>query len=101
MYHGDLEAREGVPAQASQLRGLVAAHDVLLIASLGALGLRRLAHLRQILMALNVLVLSEQFALPRAHEAFDVTGELREPRHRAALAGVARRLAEVTARLTA
>jgi NAD(P)H-dependent FMN reductase len=144
VYHGDLEAREGVPLQARRLRGLVAAHDGLLIASPennasvpallkntldwlsrpdhgenglaafngktaallaaspGALGgLRGLAHLRQILMALNVLVLSEQFALPRAHEAFDAAGELREPRHRAAVAGVARRLVEVTARLSA
>jgi hypothetical protein len=39
-------------------------------ASPGALGgLRGLVHLRQILMTLNVLVLSEQLALSRAHDA--------------------------------
>lgn len=144
VYHGDLEAREGVPGAARRLRELFVAHQGLLIASPennasvsallkntldwlsrpdrgqnglvpyngkvaalfaaspGALGgLRGLVHLRQILMTLNVLVLSEQFALPRAHEAFDSAGELQEPRHRAAVAGVARRLVEVTARLTA
>ena len=42
---------------------------LLMAASPGSLGgLRGLAHLRQILQALSVLVLTEQLAVPRAHE---------------------------------
>src|SRR5512134_138866 len=132
VYHGDLEAREGVPAKARELKALFVAHQGLLIASPennasvssllkntldwlsrpeggqnglvpyqgkvaaivgaspGALGgLRGLVHLRQILMTLNVLVLSEQLALPRAHEAFAEDGSLKDPRQQATLAGIA------------
>jgi NAD(P)H-dependent FMN reductase len=72
----------------------------LLAASPGTLGgLRGLVHLRQILMTLNALVLSEQFALPRAHDAFDADGTLRDARQQAAMAGVVKRVVEVTARL--
>ena len=142
VYHGDLEAREGVPVKARELKALFLAHQGLLIASPennasvssllkntldwlsrpeggqnglvpyqgkvaaivgaspGALGgLRGLVHLRQILMTLNVLVLSEQLGLSRAHEAFDEGGALKDPRQQATLAGIARRLVDVTARL--
>jgi NAD(P)H-dependent FMN reductase len=69
-------------------------------ASPGALGgLRGLVHLRQILMTLNVLVLSEQLALSRAHEAFADDGSLQDPRQQATLAGIGRRLVDVTTRL--
>jgi NAD(P)H-dependent FMN reductase len=78
-------------------QGKVAA---LLAASPGALGgLRGLQHLRAILQTLGVLVLTEQFALPRAHEAFDADGGLTEARQRASVEGVVRRLVDVTARL--
>ena len=50
-------------------------------------------------MTLNVLVLSEQLVVSRAHEAFDEDGALKDPRQQAALAGLARRLVQVTARL--
>lgn len=142
LYHGDLEAREGVPPKARELKALFLSHQALLVvspennasvpamlkntldwvsrpdggqsglvpyqgkvaallaASPGALGgLRGLVHLRQILMTLNVLVLSEQFALSRANEAFADDGSLKDPRQRASVAGVARRLVEVTSRL--
>jgi len=142
VYHGDLEARAGAPAQARELKALFLAHHGLLIASPennasvssllkntldwlsrpeggqsglvpyqgkvaaivsaspGALGgLRGLVHLRQILMTLNVLVLSEQLALSRAHEAFGEDGALVDSRQQATLAGIARRLVDVTARL--
>jgi NAD(P)H-dependent FMN reductase len=80
-------------------QGKVAA---LLAASPGALGgLRGLQHLRAILQTLGVLVITEQFALPRAHEAFDADGALAEPRQRASVEGVVRRLVDVTARLRA
>jgi NAD(P)H-dependent FMN reductase len=142
VYHGDLEAREGVPRKARELRALFLSHDALLIvspennasvsallkntldwlsrptdgqnglvpyqgkvaalfsASPGALGgLRGLAHLRQILQTLNVLVLAEQFALPRAHEAFDASGALADPKQQAIVSGIARRLVDVSGRL--
>jgi chromate reductase, NAD(P)H dehydrogenase (quinone) len=74
----------------------------LLAASPGALGgLRGLVHLRQILNALNVLVLAEQFALARAHEAFDAQGFLKDAAQRATVAAIAVRLVEVTRRLDA
>lgn len=80
-------------------QGKVAA---LMSASPGALGgLRGLMHLRQILQTLNVLVLSEQFALPRAHEAFNEAGALLDPKQQASVSGVARRLVEVSSKLSA
>jgi chromate reductase len=80
-------------------QGKVAA---LLAASPGALGgLRGVQHLRAILQALGVLVITEQFALGRAHEAFDAQGALADARQRASVEGVVRRLVDVTARLRA
>jgi chromate reductase len=142
LYDGDLEARDGLPANARKLKDLFIAHQGLLIvspennASVSALlkntldwisrqdgnesglipyqgkvavlaaaspgvlgGLRGLTHLRAILQALNVLVLSEQVALGRAHEAFDGEGRLKDAKQQAALAVLARKLAEVCARL--
>ncbi len=144
LYHGDLEAREGIPQSARALKALFSEHHGLLIASPennasipatlknaldwvsrpdggqnglvpyqgkvaallaaspGALGgLRGLVHLRAILQALNVLVISEQFALPRAHEAFAPGGGLADPKQRASLSGVAARLVEVARRMAA
>jgi NAD(P)H-dependent FMN reductase len=78
-------------------QGKVAA---MLAASPGALGgLRGLTHLRAILQTLGVLVLTEQFALGRAHEAFDEHGALADARQRASVEGVVRRLVDVTTRL--
>jgi chromate reductase len=71
-------------------------------ASPGALGaLRGLTHLRAILQTLNVLVLSEQFALGRAHEAFNEDGSLKDAKQQAALAALAKKLTDVCARLAA
>lgn len=144
LYDGDLEARDGLPANARKLKDLFMAHQGLFIASPennasvsallkntldwisrqdgkesglvpyqgkvaaiagaspGALGgLRGLTHLRAILQTLKVLVLSEQFALGRAHEAFGENGGLKDAKQQAALAAVANRLVEVSARLGA
>jgi len=69
-------------------------------ASPGALGgLRGLTHLRAILQTLNVLVLSEQFALGRAHEAFNEDGSLKDAKQQLALAALTKKLVEVCARL--
>jgi chromate reductase, NAD(P)H dehydrogenase (quinone) len=142
VYHGDLEAKEGVPENARKLKTLFKQHQALLVvspennasmpamlkntidwisredrsesglvpyrgkvaallsASPGALGgLRGLVHLRQVLANLNVLVLSEQFALAHAHEAFAEDGSLRDAKQHAVVAGICKRLIEVTGRL--
>ena len=142
VYHGDLEARDGIPVSARSLRTLFRDHHgfliaspennasipallknsidwisrpdggqnglvpfqgkvaALLSASPGALGgLRGLMHLRAVLQALGVLTISEQFALPRAHEAFDAEGRLADPKQRTSLLGVTARLVEVTRRM--
>ena len=144
LYDGDLEAREGVPANARKLKDLFIAHQGLMIvspennasvsallknvldwisrqdgsesgllpyqgklaalagASPGALGgLRGLTHLRAILQTLNVLVLSEQFALGRAHEAFNEDGSLKDARQQAVLAALSKKLVDMCVRLAA
>ena len=45
-------------------------------------GMRGLVHLRQILMNVGMQVVSEQFALGTAHEAFAEDGSLKSERHR-------------------
>jgi chromate reductase len=144
LYDGDLEAREGVPANGRKLKDLFIAHQGLFIvspennasvsallkntldwisrqdgsesglvpyqgkvaaiagASPGALGgLRGLTHLRAILQTLKVLVLSEQFALGRAHEAFNQDGGLKDATQQTAIAALAKSLVELSARLSA
>ena len=71
-------------------------------ASPGALGgLRGLTHLRAILQTLNVLVLPQQFALGRAHEAFNADGSLKDAKHQAAIVALAQGLVEVCSKLAA
>lgn len=56
----------------------------LLSSSPGGLGgMRGLVHLRQILMNVGMQVVTEQFALGAAHEAFADDGSLKSDRHRA------------------
>ncbi len=80
-------------------QGKVAA---LMAASPGAFGgMRGLVALRAILQTLNVLVLAEQFLLPRADAAFDAGGALKDAKQQAAVAAIARRLVEVTGEVAA
>jgi chromate reductase, NAD(P)H dehydrogenase (quinone) len=72
----------------------------IMASSPGALGgLRGLVHLRQILMNLGALVITEQFALGAAASAFAPDGALVDGKHAAAVEAVVRRLARVAARL--
>lgn len=71
-------------------RGKTAA---LLAASPGALGgLRGLVHLRAILGNIGVIILPDQVAVPKAHEAFDDKGALKEERTAKQVKGVAESL---------
>lgn len=70
-------AEPGVTAWAGKVAGIMAS-------SPGALGgLRGLAHLRQILMNVGMQVVTEQFALGSAHEAFGEDGSLTGERQQA------------------
>jgi NAD(P)H-dependent FMN reductase len=72
----------------------------LVAASTGNLGgLRGLFHVRQILTTLGVLVLPEQLAVSRAHEAFDEAGRLKDARQQTTLENIAQKLVGVTGRL--
>ncbi|MFO7190523.1 MAG: NAD(P)H-dependent oxidoreductase [Pseudomonadota bacterium] len=135
IYTGELEAREGVPANARKLKAIFGEHEGLLIASpehngsipallknaldwvsrpdlgqnglvpyqnkVAALlsaspgnlgGLRGLMQLRHVLQSLGVLVQTKQYALARAHEAFDEEGRFLNPRQHAAVVGVVQQL---------
>ena len=73
---------------------------VLMSASPGGLGgLRGLVHLRAMLANIHVLVLSEQMAIARAHEAFNPDGTLKEARQQQAIEGLGRALAEILVKL--
>ena len=82
---------------------LVAYHGktaALLAASPGALGgLRGLVHLRSILGNIGVLVLPDQVAISKAHEAFDAAGHLKDERKAGQVAKLAGCLVELLAKL--
>ena len=73
----------------------------LLSASPGALGgMRALVHLRQVLMNLGVLVVTEQFALGNATSAFGPDGGLVDPKTKASVLTVVQRTMHVAERLS-
>ena len=82
---------------------LVAYHGktaALFAASPGALGgLRGLVHLRSILGNIGVLVLPDQVAISKAHEAFDAAGHLKDARKSEQVAKLVRNLVETLAKL--
>jgi len=74
----------------------------LLAASPGALGgLRGLVTVRSILGNIRVLVLPEQLAVAKAHEAFTEDGKLKDAKQQASVEAIARRLVTVVALLRA
>jgi chromate reductase, NAD(P)H dehydrogenase (quinone) len=78
-------------------RGKVA---ILMSASPGALGgLRGLVHVRSILGNLGVIVLPDQVALAKAHEAFQPDGSLVDPKRQAGVEGLGKTLASFLAKL--
>ena len=67
----------------------------LMSASPGALGgLRGLVHVRAILGNINVIVLPDQLAISKAHEAFNADGSLKDAKMQAGVEGLGRTLAE-------
>lgn len=72
----------------------------LMAASPGNLGgLRGLVHVRAILGNIQVLLLPDQIAVPRAHEAFNADGTLKDAKQQTSVLALGRKLAELTARL--
>jgi len=73
----------------------------LVSASPGMLGgLRALFHVRQILGNIGVLVIPEQLALGRAHEAFEADGSLKDPKRAASVSKVAHALVRIVSKLS-
>ena len=86
----------GEPSLAA-FRGKVA---TLMSASPGALGgLRGLVHVRSILGNMGVIVLPDQIALAKAHEAFQPDGSLVDPKRQAGVEGLGKTLASFIAKL--
>jgi NAD(P)H-dependent FMN reductase len=72
----------------------------LMSASPGALGgLRGLVHVRAILGNIGVLVLPTQVAVPKAHEAFEADGSLKDAKQRASIEKLAAELVATTSKL--
>jgi NAD(P)H-dependent FMN reductase len=81
----------------AEFRGKAAA---IMSASPGALGgLRGLVHVRSILSNINVLVLPEQHAVVRAHEAFAADGSLKDAQQQANVERIGARLSAMIAKL--
>ncbi len=75
---------------------------VIMAASPGALGgLRGLNHLRSILSSIGVLVLPDQKAIPKAHEALTGNGALNDPAKQKAIEALGAKLAGVLSKLQA
>jgi chromate reductase, NAD(P)H dehydrogenase (quinone) len=86
----------GEPSLAA-FRGKVA---TLMSASPGALGgLRGLLHVRSILGNIGVIVLPDQIAVAKAHEAFQPDGSLVDPKRQAGVEGLGKTLASFLAKL--
>jgi chromate reductase, NAD(P)H dehydrogenase (quinone) len=63
-------------------------------------GMRALVHLRAILGNIGVLVLPDQLALAKAHEALDAEGALKDEKQRATLGRITLKLVTTVAKLS-
>jgi NAD(P)H-dependent FMN reductase len=74
----------------------------LMSASPGALGgLRSLVTVRSLLSNMKVIVLPDQVAVPKAHEAFGQDGKLKDPKQQASIEALSRGLVEILGKLKA
>jgi NAD(P)H-dependent FMN reductase len=88
-----------VPGETA-LAGFVGKIAVLMSASPGALGgLRGLVHVRSILGNIGVIVLPDQIAVSKAHDAFAEDGTLKDAKQQAGIEGLGKKLAEFVAKL--
>jgi len=72
----------------------------LMSASPGALGgLRGLVHVRSILSNIGVIVLPDQIAVPKAHEAFNADGSLKDSKQHSGIEGLGHTLASFLMKL--
>lgn len=142
LFDEDLEAQEGLPANARTLKDLFISHQGLLIASPeynssltavlknaidwvsrpaaneaplaafagkvaaimsaspgGLGGLRGLVHLRAILGNIKVLVLPDQVAVPKAYEAFNVDGSLKDTKQQESVEQLGESVAKILFKL--
>ena len=84
-------------APLAAFRGKVAG---LMSASVGALGgLRGLVTVRSILGNIGVLVLPDQLAVPKAQDAFNADGTLKDANQSGIVAGIARQVVETARKL--
>ena len=73
---------------------------ILMSASPGALGgLRGLVTVRSILGNIQTIVLPQQIALSKAHEAFDEDGKMKDPKQQSRIEGLGKELVEFIAKL--
>ena len=63
-------------------------------------GVRGLAHLRQILTTMGVLVVAEQLAVPQAPNAFDADGAPVNPVHRTVIEAIGTRVVQLARAMT-
>lgn len=142
LFDEDLEAQEGLPANARTFKDLMISHQGLLIASpeynsslTGVLknaidwasrpspnepplaafvdkvaaimsaspgglgGLRGLVHLRAILGNIKVLVLPDQVAVPKAYEAFNADGTLKDSKQQESIEKLGESVANILLKL--